>query len=86
MTLCTNQCANLQQDNLNCGSCGHVCSGNYACQTGACSTYQCAYDSCTVDDTYDSGTHLECCDQSKSCQFFWLNDINGVPQKHYYCG
>ncbi|MFI5288888.1 MAG: hypothetical protein ACHQ17_04525 [Polyangia bacterium] len=86
LTLCTSQCANLQQDNLNCGSCGRVCGGNYACQAGACSSDTCAYDTCTVDDTYDSGTHTECCDKSQSCKSFWLNDINGVPQQHYYCG
>ena len=85
-SLCGNKCVALQDDNLNCGSCGHVCSGNFACEGGSCSTYYCAYDACQVDNDFSSGTHLECCDANQNCNFFWGTDINGNPVKHYYCG
>jgi hypothetical protein len=85
-TQCGTKCVNLTTDNLNCGTCGKTCYGNFACSSGTCSTSQCAYDACYVDNQYSSGTHLECCDATENCNFFWLNDINGVPKKHYYCG
>lgn len=85
-TQCGDQCVDTQSDNLNCGSCGHVCSGNHACDYSKCSTNSCAYDTCTVDDKYDSGKHTECCDQTQSCKYFWGTDINGNSVKHYYCG
>lgn len=85
-TLCNNACVSLTTDHLNCGTCGYTCGGNHACSNGTCSQYSCAFDACQVDNSGSSGTHLECCDETESCNFFWLNDINGVPKKHYYCG
>jgi hypothetical protein len=29
-------CANLAYDNYNCGACGRLCPGGYACQNGTC--------------------------------------------------
>jgi hypothetical protein len=36
LTCCSGTCKNLQTDSSNCGTCGHVCDTNYACQTGSC--------------------------------------------------
>ncbi|MFO0565612.1 MAG: hypothetical protein U0263_08115 [Polyangiaceae bacterium] len=84
-THCNGSCVDLLKDHANCGSCGYTCGGNFACSAGKCSTSSCAFAACTVDNTYDSGTHLECCDSNETCKYFWLNDINGNPKKHYYC-
>jgi hypothetical protein len=86
MTLCGTQCVSLQSDHANCGSCGHVCGGNFDCSGGSCSSSSCAFDACYVDNDFSSGTHLECCGETEDCNFFWGTDINGNPVKHYYCG
>ena len=80
-SLCGNACVSLQEDNLNCGSCGYVCGGNYACDFGSCSTNSCAYDTCPVEQFMS-----ECCGATESCNYYWGTDINGNPEKHYYCG
>jgi hypothetical protein len=36
-TCCSNGCKNLLTDQFNCGECGKKCSGNQACNNGACS-------------------------------------------------
>ena len=40
-TKCGDQCVNLQTDNNNCGSCGHVCVGSSSCINGHCGCNTC---------------------------------------------
>ncbi|MBO4349575.1 MAG: choice-of-anchor L domain-containing protein [Proteobacteria bacterium] len=35
-TLCNDLCVDLQNDNYNCGSCGHACGDNVICSNGVC--------------------------------------------------
>src|SRR6185312_2618530 len=36
--VCSGACANLSQDNLNCGGCGIACAAGEVCSQGKCST------------------------------------------------
>ena len=36
MVSCGTYCADTNYDRYNCGSCGNVCPGGYACQAGGC--------------------------------------------------
>ncbi|MBQ4359845.1 MAG: hypothetical protein II767_06275 [Proteobacteria bacterium] len=35
-TNCNGVCADLQEDNANCGTCGNVCKDGEKCKSGAC--------------------------------------------------
>jgi hypothetical protein len=79
-TKCGDDCVNLQTDNNNCGSCGHVCVGSSACVNGHCTCNACGT---TGSNPYSQICDGQCVDLSSdpyncgSCGNVCPDSVNG---------
>jgi hypothetical protein len=86
--LCDGTCANVQSDDLNCGSCGNVC--DVVGTTGGCTNGACApaLSECVIVDDPPRSCNEICGDFEKICvdlgcngmTFYWYGSSNACEQ------